>query len=58
LDASPSMIYRVREQLVEEGFEAVLNRKPRATSPTPLAARYWPADVLNFPPWILRSANP
>jgi hypothetical protein len=35
LDASPSMVYRVRKQLVEEGFEAVLNRKPRATSPTP-----------------------
>jgi hypothetical protein len=26
----PSMVYRVRKQLVEEGFEAVLSRKPRA----------------------------
>jgi hypothetical protein len=24
------MVYRVRKQLVEEGFEAVLSRKPRA----------------------------
>ena len=31
LDASPSMIYRVRKQLVEEGLEAVLSRKQRAT---------------------------
>jgi hypothetical protein len=31
LDTSPSMIYRVRKQLVEEGFEAVLSRKQRAT---------------------------
>jgi hypothetical protein len=23
------MVYRVRKQLVEEGFEAVLSRKPR-----------------------------
>ena len=30
LDASPSMVYRVRKQLVEEGFEAVLSRKQRA----------------------------
>ena len=30
LDASPSMVYRVRKQLVEEGFEAVLSRKHRA----------------------------
>jgi Homeodomain-like domain len=27
------MIYRVRKQLVEEGFEAVLSRKPRMTPP-------------------------
>jgi hypothetical protein len=32
LDTSASMIYRVRKQLVEEGFEAVLSRKQR-TSP-------------------------
>jgi hypothetical protein len=25
------MVYRVRQQLVEEGFEAVLSRKQRAT---------------------------
>jgi hypothetical protein len=31
LDTSASMVYRVRKQLVEEGFEAVLSRKPRAT---------------------------
>src|SRR6266571_4055861 len=28
LETSPSMVYRVRKQLVEEGFEAVLSRKP------------------------------
>jgi Homeodomain-like domain len=31
LDASLSMVYRVRKQLVEEGFAAVLSRKQRAT---------------------------
>ncbi|HEY3916742.1 MAG TPA: IS630 family transposase [Stellaceae bacterium] len=31
LETSASMIYRVRKQLVEEGFEAVLSRKQRAT---------------------------
>ena len=31
LDTSVSMLYRVRKQLVEEGFEAVLSRKQRAT---------------------------
>jgi Homeodomain-like domain len=31
LETSPSMVYRVRKQLVEEGFEAVLSRKERAT---------------------------
>jgi hypothetical protein len=30
LATSASMVYRVRKQLVEEGFEAVLSRKPRA----------------------------
>ena len=30
LETSPSMVYRVRKQLVEEGFEAMLSRKPRA----------------------------
>ena len=29
------MVYRVRKQLVEEGFEAVLSRKPRTTPPVP-----------------------
>ena len=33
LDTSASMIYRVRKQLVEEGFEAVLSRKRRMTAP-------------------------
>src|ERR1700747_2065986 len=31
LDTSASMVYRVRRQLVEEGVEAVLSRKQRAT---------------------------
>ena len=31
LDTSTSMVCRVRKQLVEEGLEAVLSRKPRAT---------------------------
>jgi Homeodomain-like domain len=35
LDASPSMVYRVRKQLVEEGLEAVLSRKQRATPAVP-----------------------
>src|SRR2546430_15812411 len=35
LDASPSMVYRVRKQLVEEGLEAVLSRKQRATPAGP-----------------------
>ena len=30
LETGPSMVYRARKQLVEEGFEAVLSRKPRA----------------------------
>jgi transposase len=29
LDTSPSMVYRVRKQLVEEGFDAALSRKQR-----------------------------
>ena len=36
LGTRPSMVYRVRKQLVEEGFEAVLSRKPRATPAIPL----------------------
>jgi transposase len=35
LDTSASMAYRVRKQLVEEGFAAVLSRKPRAHPPVP-----------------------
>jgi transposase len=35
LDVSPSMVYRVRKQLCEEGFEAALNRKQRMRPPTP-----------------------
>jgi len=35
LETSPSMVYRVRKQLVEEGLEAVLSRKPRATPSVP-----------------------
>src|ERR1700747_2490347 len=35
LDTSASMVYRVRKQLVEEGFEAVLTRKQRATPAVP-----------------------
>jgi transposase len=35
LDTSASMVYRVRKQLVEEGFEAVLSRKRRATPAVP-----------------------
>lgn len=31
LECSASMVSRVRQQLVEEGLEAVLRRKPRAT---------------------------
>jgi hypothetical protein len=31
LETSVSMVYRLRKQLVEEGFEAVLSRKQRAT---------------------------
>lgn len=35
LETSVSMVYRVREQLVEEGVEAVLSRRQRATPPVP-----------------------
>jgi transposase len=35
LDTSASRVYRVRKQLVEEGFEAVLRRKQRKTSALP-----------------------
>jgi transposase len=35
LETSASMVYRVRKQLVEEGFAAVLSRKRRATPAVP-----------------------
>jgi hypothetical protein len=35
LETSPSMVYRVRKQLVEEGFEAALSRKQRAAPAVP-----------------------
>jgi len=35
LETSASMVYRVRRQLVEEGFEVVLSRKQRATPAVP-----------------------
>src|SRR6476659_792021 len=35
LETSVSMVYRVRKQLVAEGFEAVLSRKQRATLAVP-----------------------
>src|SRR5712671_6277826 len=41
LDTSVSMVYRVRKQLVDEGFEAVLNRKQRAT---PAVARIFDGE--------------
>jgi hypothetical protein len=41
LDTSAVMVYRVRKQLVEEGFEAVLSRKQRAT---PAVARIFDGE--------------
>ena len=41
LATSASMVYRVRKQLVEEGFEAVLSRKQRAT---PAVARIFDGE--------------
>src|SRR5271170_882780 len=35
LETSASMVYRVRQQLAEEGLEAVLSRKRRATPAVP-----------------------
>ncbi len=35
LETSASMVYRVRKQLVEEGLEAVLSRKPRVAPAVP-----------------------
>jgi Homeodomain-like domain len=42
LETSPSMVYRVRKQLVEEGFEAVLSRKQRAM---PAVARIFDGET-------------
>ena len=41
LETSVSMVYRVRKQLVEEGFGAVLSRKQRAT---PAVARIFDGE--------------
>ena len=41
LETTPSMVYRVRKQLAEEGFEAVLSRKQRAT---PAVARIFDGE--------------
>jgi transposase len=41
LDTSASLVYRVRKQLAEEGFEAVLSRKQRAT---PAVARIFDGE--------------
>jgi hypothetical protein len=41
LDTSPSMVYRARQQLVEEGLDAVLSRKQRAT---PAVARIFDGE--------------
>jgi transposase len=41
LDTSVSMVYRARKQLAEEGFEAVLSRKQRAT---PAVARIFDGE--------------
>ncbi len=41
LETSASMVYRARKQLVEEGFEAVLSRKQRAT---PAVARIFDGE--------------
>src|SRR5260221_14573907 len=41
LDTSVSMVYRVRKQLAEEGFQAVLSRKQRAT---PAVARIFDGE--------------
>ena len=35
LETSPATVYRTRQRLVEEGFEAVLCRKPRERPPVP-----------------------
>jgi len=51
LDASVSTVYWVRKQLVEEGFDAVLNRKQRATSS--LARIFDGEKEANLLPWLV-----
>ena len=46
LGTSASMVYRVRKQLVEEGFEAVLSRKQRAM---PAVARIFDGEKEPWP---------
>src|SRR6266850_575508 len=48
LDTSVSMVYRVRKQLAEEGFEAVLSRKQRAR---PAVARIF-LTARTKPSWL------
>ena len=43
LVCSPSMVYRVHQQLLEEGLEAVLRPKPRAT---PAVTRFLSARAI------------
>src|ERR1700720_4702863 len=46
LETSVSMVYGVRKQLVEEGFEAVLSRKQRTTPAVArLAPNVWPSKI-------------
>src|SRR5450432_4321184 len=58
LETSASMIYRVRKQLVEEGFEAVLSRKQRVT---PAVARIFDgekeATLIALAPSLPRDAH-
>src|SRR3979411_1294899 len=55
LDTSVSMVYRVRKQLVEEGFEAVLSRKQRAT---PAVARIFDGEKEAKLIWLVCSKTP
>ena len=66
LDTSISMVYRVRKQWVEEGLEAVLSRKQRATPAVPpifdgekAAGSIWPSPNSAFyPPNASIAASP
>ena len=60
LETSASMVYRVRKQLVEEGLEAVLSRKPRAAPAVPRNLRWREgsqADCLGLFPNLPRAAH-